>query len=253
MRIPRFRRRRAEAAPMRTYAIGDIHGCSALLAELLILIEEDVAAREPMLNRLVILGDFIDRGPDSAEIIELFMSLDGRSNVVILKGNHEATMADALDGDASAMEAWLDHGGGKTLESYGLFLSANDTWDFRAVINAAREAVPAPVMNWLRSRPCSLASGEYFFVHAGVRPGIPLAKQSDDDLLWIRDEFTSTDDSYGAVVVHGHTIYENGVSFRPNRIGVDTGAYRTGRLSAVGIEGEDVWTITTSSKLNLPD
>ena len=253
MRIPGFRtgfrRRRPDAKPVRTYAIGDIHGCSDLLAELLDLIECDVQGRLPMLNRLVVLGDFIDRGPDSARIVDVFMRLGDRPNVVILKGNHEATMVDALDGDASAMEAWLDYGGAATLESYGLTLSASASWDLRSVIREARAAIPKAVVSWLRMLPVSYVWGDYFFVHAGVRPGVPLAGQTNDDLLWIREEFTDSNESFGAVVVHGHSIYEEGVKFGPHRIGVDTGAYRTGRLSAVGLESDQRWVVETGPKL----
>ncbi len=247
-----FRRRRADDVAFRTYAIGDIHGCSGLLAALIELIEQDVERRPPMANRLVVLGDFIDRGPDSARIVDLFMRIDGQPNVVVLKGNHEATMVDALDGDAAAMEAWLEFGGRATLESYGLTVAASDNWDLRALMRAAREAVPAPVLRWLRSRPSSFASGKYFFVHAGVRPGAALSAQADDDLLWIRDEFTASEADYGAVIVHGHTVYENGVSIAPNRIGVDTGAYRTGCLSAVGIEAEEIWALSTAPTAPAP-
>ena len=246
MRFFGSQRRRKPEGPFRIYAIGDIHGRRDLLADLIGLIETDIAGRPPMANKLVILGDFIDRGPDSAQIVAVLMRLAPQHNLVVLKGNHEATMVDAIDGDAGAMEAWFEYGGQATLQSYGLSLEQSDLWDVRAAAGAARAAVPPEVVSWMRALPVSYAAAGHFFVHAGVRPGVPLNRQTDQDMLWIRDDFTQSNDDHGAIIVHGHTICESGVDVAHNRIGIDTGAYRTGRLSALGIEGDQRWSLSTS-------
>jgi len=246
MRLANFFRsnRHGVRSPMREriYAIGDIHGRLDLLRALLIAIEIDASARAPMPTRVVILGDFIDRGPDSMKLMTIFAGMKS-SRVVVLKGNHEAALVDALRGDHDAMDLWMAYGGDATLRSFGVTETEIDPDDSRALIELARKIIPRNLVEWLERLPVFYRRGPYYFVHAGVRPGVPLERQSVDDQLWIRDEFTQSTNDYGAVIVHGHSINENGVIFRANRIGVDTGAYRTEVLSAVGLEADNQWAV----------
>lgn len=247
MRLANFFRsnRHGVRSPMREriYAIGDIHGRLDLLRALLIAIEVDASGRAPMPTRVVILGDFIDRGPDSMKLITIFAGMKS-SRVVVLKGNHEAALVDALRGDHDAMDLWMAYGGDATLRSFGVAETEIDPDDSRALIELARKIIPRNLVEWLERLPVFYRRGPYYFVHAGVRPGVPLERQSVDDQLWIRDGFTQSTNDYGAVIVHGHSINEDGVIFCANRIGVDTGAYRTGMLSAVGLEADNQWAVT---------
>ena len=237
--------RHGTGSPMREriYAIGDIHGRLDLLRALLIAIEVDALARAPMPTRVVILGDFIDRGPDSRKLMTIFAK-EKSSRVVVLKGNHEAALVDALRGDHDAMDLWMAYGGAATLRSFGAAETELDPDDSRALIELARNIIPKNLVVWLERLPVYYRRGPYYFVHAGVRPGVSLERQSVDDQLWIRDEFTQSTSDHGAVIVHGHSINEGGAVFCPNRIGVDTGAYRTEVLSAVGLEADNQWAVT---------
>lgn len=156
-------------------------------------------------------------------------------------------MADALDGDHDALDLWLAHGGIATLHSFGVDLVALEIDDSLAVLRAARAAVPAAILRWIKRLPTFVQYGDYYFVHAGIDPAVALDRQTDEARLWITDAFTDSMADHGATIVHGHTIHADGVAVRPNRIGVDTGAYRTGRLSAVGIENGEVWTLSVTS------
>lgn len=245
MAVNPFKRRpRASPEPQRVYAIGDIHGRLDLLVAMIARIQADALARSVVSTRIVVLGDFIDRGPDSARIVELLMRLQAEPNVVVLKGNHEAALVDALAGDFTMLDLWLSHGGLATLRSFGMATEPVDMDDSVQLLRLARERVPPPVRAWLARLPTSTRFGPYYLVHAGVKPGVDLDRQLDESRLWITDEFTGSTRDHGAVIVHGHTVVESGVVIAPNRIGVDTGAYRTGRLSAVGLEGTDIWTLT---------
>lgn len=228
----------------RVYAIGDIHGHAGLLAELLDEIERDNANRPAARVRIVILGDIIDRGPESAKLLEVLLPAIGE-NFIVLKGNHEELMVAAYRGNVEAMDVWLSVGGTETLHSLGVERSAITRADLGSTLDAMRSAVPFGLISSLEALPTSIPIGDYFFCHAGVRPKVPLSAQTDRDLLWIRDQFTSSTRFHGAVVVHGHTICERGVDIRPNRISVDTGAHRTGILSAVALEGDQKWAIST--------
>ncbi|GGI67686.1 metallophosphoesterase [Polymorphobacter multimanifer] len=230
----------------RIYAIGDIHGRLDLLDELMARIDRDMASRPPMRTRCVILGDFIDRGLQSSAVMTRLAELDP-DKYIVLKGNHEAALLDTLRGDHDAAEVWARFGGVATLASFGVSADSIDPEDSGQLISLARRVIPAPLADWLAQRPLSFRAGGYYFVHAGVRPGVALARQTEADLLWIRDMFTESDADHGAIIVHGHSIREAGAEIMPNRIGIDTGAYRTGRLSAVGLEGDQVWTLATGS------
>ncbi len=222
----------------RVYAIGDIHGRDDLLARLHALIAEDAATGTPAANSLVYLGDYIDRGPASRQVIERLAGppLAG-FEAVFLKGNHDDFLLDFLDDDGPA-DMWLMNGGIATLASYGIEVAfpPADPAELDAIRrDLARRLGPAHRDFLRRLRP-SHAVGDYLFVHAGVRPGVDLAVQDPFDLMWIRGDFLDWDGPFGATVVHGHTITPIPV-FRANRIGIDTGAYSSGRLTSLVLEG----------------
>ncbi|EIZ79035.1 metallophosphoesterase [Novosphingobium sp. Rr 2-17] len=220
----------------RIYAIGDIHGRHDLLKQLLDKIGEHSASLpRPRALHLVFLGDLIDRGPDSAKVVELVADLEiNTDQVIALMGNHEEAMCRSLEGDLTVLRKWLDVGGAQTIESYGLQLPQPDA-DLRRYVRYLNTSLPTEHTRWLRNLPLTAQSGDYFFCHAGVRPGVPLNRQTRDDLLWIRGDFIEADEDHGAVIVHGHTISREVVR-RSNRIGIDTGAYTTGLLSALYLE-----------------
>lgn len=233
----------------RIYAIGDIHGRADLLTELLAAIRRDNDARSNVEVRLILVGDLIDRGPASADVVEQCRALAASyDHFIVLKGNHEAVMVDALRGSFPALAFWLDHGGNATLTSWGVATHLAAEGPSRNLFAAAKAHVPSEVTAWLGSLPLSYRRGNCLFVHAGIRPGVPLDKQTATDLLWIRDDFIDSTTPHPYVVVHGHTIEEAGPCLRHGRLGIDTGAYRTGRLTAVGIEGDDYWTLSTGTR-----
>ncbi len=232
----------------RVYAIGDIHGRHDLLTNLLDRIGEHTESLPPSRSlHIVFLGDIVDRGPQSAEALELLYDLHSSSDsVIVLLGNHEEAMLQALDGDLDSLRAWMGVGGDATARSFGLEPLRPDE-DPRGYLRRLRAAVPRDWVSWLKRLPLSARSGDYFFCHAGVRPGIPLRRQSRGDLLWIREDFLDDPADHGAVIVHGHSI-ELEVSIRHNRIGIDTGAYRTGILTALYLEGERREVISTADR-----
>jgi serine/threonine protein phosphatase 1 len=229
----------------RIYAIGDIHGCYDRLVELLDRIADDNARRDAERQpQIVFLGDMVDRGHQSAEVIDMvFRLVRDNSNVFALRGNHEQVLCDIAGGATAQIDSWLRMGGRRTLRSYGIDpdWAGNNHGDLAAALT---RAIPTEQMRWLNKLPLSARSGDYFFCHAGVRPGVSLARQRREDLLWIRDEFLDSTIDHGAVIVHGHAIVRN-VSIERNRIAVDTGAYRSGRLSAVMLEHDRTATLTT--------
>ncbi|WP_375396505.1 metallophosphoesterase family protein [uncultured Sphingomonas sp.] len=244
--LNRLRRADTPATMPRLYAIGDIHGRADLFEQIIDHIKDDVLTRDQRPTRIIILGDFIDRGPASAAIVTLLMRLRKESNLIVLKGNHEAAMVDALAGDHDALDLWLAHGGLETLASFGVDVDDIDQADTLQILRRARAEIPPSIRRWLRDLPTHASFGRYYFVHAGIQPGVPLDEQSDASRLWITDDFIASDADHGAVIVHGHTIHEDGVQIMPNRIGVDTGAYRTGKLSAVMIEDDRIEVITSN-------
>jgi serine/threonine protein phosphatase 1 len=205
---------------------------------LIALIGEHSASLPPARSLYVVLiGDIVDRGPQSAEVLAMLYSLQRQnSRVIVLLGNHEEAMLQALDGDPDALRRWLAVGGDATLASFGIAPMRVDD-DPRGYMNSARRAIPRQWLAWLRQLPLSVQSGDYYFVHAGVRPGVALARQVREDMLWIRREFLRHERDFGAIIVHGHSVTPD-VDIRQNRIGIDTGAYRTGVLSAIYLEGE---------------
>lgn len=222
----------------RVYAVGDIHGRYDLLRALLDRIGDHAAALPPSESlHVVFLGDIVDRGPDSLKVLEFLYDLQSKSDrVVVLLGNHEDAMLQALDGDPAMLRDWMRVGGAATVRSFGLepFVPGEDAGRY---LRQLRAAVPREWAAWLKRLPLTARSGDYLFCHAGVRPGVALRRQTRNDLLWIRDDFLDDPRDHGAVIVHGHSI-EPEALIRANRIGIDTGAYRTGELTALYLEGE---------------
>lgn len=221
----------------RVYAVGDIHGRDDLLTELIERIEQDGWARPVRSKLVVFLGDYIDRGPSSRDVLEQLRSLrlpDTRT--VFLAGNHEEALLRILRGNARHVDDWLRFGGAECLASYGLDTAKVAAMTARDAARAIRDAIPTEHAEFLGRLGDSLSIGGYLFVHAGIRPGVPLARQSQSDLRWIRQPFLDDQRDHGFVVVHGHTISE-GVDEAVNRIGIDTGAYRSGILTALVLEG----------------
>lgn len=242
-----IRRKQQAALPpgQRVYAVGDIHGRLDLFEELLDDIRRDNAARAAAETHIILLGDLIDRGPDSAGVVARAMRPLDFASLRALLGNHEAAMLAALDGDRSMLKIWLRNGGREALASWGAPYEEIDRLDDAALIVMAQSLIPRRQRAWLGRCPISIQLGDYYFVHAGVRPGTSLARQKDEDRLWIRDAFLESDADHGAVVVHGHSVTSD-VEEMPNRIGIDTGAYATGRLTALGLEGERRWQLQTA-------
>ena len=218
----------------RVYAVGDVHGCRAELERLLEAIDADAHDFAGDVQ-LVLLGDLVDRGPDSAGVVDLARrcSVAGH-RCHVLMGNHEEAMLAAYDGEQDP-RGWLNYGGMQTLESYGIPRSEHFAPGFN-LSRRMREAIPAEHIQFLRALPDHVTVGEYLFVHAGIRPGVSLQQQRSADLRWIRAEFLDSDVDHGMMVVHGHTISQNPV-IAANRIGIDTGCYSGGSLTALVLEG----------------
>ena len=234
---------------LRLYAVGDIHGRLDLLQTMIDCIRDDAADRPKGTRcRVVFLGDYVDRGARSREVIECLMSGPLPDfETTYLRGNHESTMLQFLD-DLTAGPGWLTYGGINTLLSYGLCppVDVPPRQRLAAVQQQLRTVLPPSHLAFLRGLSPWAAVGTYLFVHAGIRPGVPLDRQREEDMVWIRHEFLSSQADHGVVVVHGHTIAMEADSL-PNRIGIDTGAYATGRLTAVVLEGASRRFIDTAS------
>lgn len=224
--------------------MGDIHGRYDLFKELMARIETHSTALPPSESlHIVLLGDLIDRGPNAFQVLKSVYSIQKRTEkMIVLMGNHEDLMLRALDGEPGVLRVWSRSGGAETLRSLG-FEPPQREDDEREYISRVKTAIPPDLIKWMRRMPLSAASGDYFFCHAGVRPGVSLRRQKKTDLLWIRDDFLDEDDDFGAVIVHGHSISTE-VDFRDNRIGIDTGAYATNVLTALYLEGTDREIIT---------
>jgi serine/threonine protein phosphatase 1 len=221
----------------RIYVIGDVHGRLDLLRALLDRIGEHAKAQGPVSStHIVLLGDLIDRGDQSAEVLKLVYNIAQRNDSLItLMGNHEELMLRAYDGESSVLRVWMRTGGAETLRSFGLVPPSRDS-DPRAFLAQMKKAIPRAIIDWMRTLPLTVRSGDYLFCHAGIRPGVALRKQAKADLLWIRDEFLNDTSAHGAVIVHGHSISPE-PEVCVNRIGLDTGAYKTGILTALYLEG----------------
>lgn len=223
----------AEQRPARLYAIGDIHGCLAELQALEQMIIADAAGVEGE-KWIVTLGDYIDRGPASAQVLAHLMGPPPQGfKRISLAGNHEQMLLDFLAAPRRN-QGWLDYGGVETARSYGLATPGMKGGP-PAIAQALRTVVPAAHLAWIGELPIALAVPGYTFVHAGLRPGIPLDRQADEDLLWIRDTFLAVETPGDTIVVHGHTPETEAIT-TPCRIGIDTAAYATGRLTALRLD-----------------
>jgi serine/threonine protein phosphatase 1 len=237
-------------AGMRIYAVGDIHGRLDLLERILRQIESDRKERAGSPAVLVFLGDYIDRGGSSKGVVgRLLEGFPPGVTPVFLRGNHEELLLTFLDRPGSGLD-WLYNGGDVTLLSYGVeaeiirnAYGAGPSGLMEAA-SRFRERLPRDHLQFYRSLRLTYRAGGYIFAHAGVRPGVPLENQNETDLIWIRDEFLNWPHDFGAVVVHGHTPADNPEDLE-NRIGIDTLAFHTGRLTAVGLEGSRRWYLST--------
>jgi serine/threonine protein phosphatase 1 len=241
---PRFHKTPATVAGSLVYAVGDIHGRYDLLQAMLRLIVADAAARaEGRQAMLVLCGDYVDRGPDSARVLTAldWMRRDGRLDLRLIKGNHEAAFLAFLK-DPQEGGPWLDFGGDATLSSYGVAPphEYDDPTDLVRARDDLLERMPAAHLRLLRELEMMVVIGDYAFVHAGIRPGVPLARQKAEDLLWIRGGFLEHTNRFEKRIVHGHSWIEAAPEIYDNRIGLDTGAYQTGVLTGVRIEDNEV-------------
>ena len=234
----------------RVYAVGDIHGRRDLFDAVITAIAADDAARGPAQTTVVLLGDLIDRGPDSAGVVKAARDWSAQRRVRILLGNHEEMLLEALESE-DVLRSFLRYGGRETVLSYLPDPGAYHQADLAEALALLRAALPPGDLDFIRRSEDMIEIGDYLFVHAGIRPGVPLEQQRRADLRWIREPFLSHPGSFGPVVVHGHTIFEQ-VFVGHNRIGIDTGAYRTGRLTALGLQGTARWLIEATDQEGAP-
>ena len=238
-------RRPSLPAELRIYAIGDIHGRLDLLNELLARISSDITLRPTARPLYVFLGDYIDRGSASRETIDRLIEHGKTHESVFLKGNHELIAIKCLS-DRGLFDQWLRLGGLETLVSYGVPAETLANGKQIAELQSAfHSALPQAHFRFFRDLKNSFECGDFFFAHAGVKPNVELSRQKENDLLWIRGEFLSSKDDFGKIVVHGHTPTRE-IEVGPNRINIDTGAFATGRLSCLVLEGEELSVIDTS-------
>jgi diadenosine tetraphosphatase ApaH/serine/threonine PP2A family protein phosphatase len=224
-------------AGRRIYAIGDIHGCDVQLANLHEIVAEDLVRRPIEQPLLLHIGDYVDRGADTAGVLRRLLTEASLPSlpVVNLVGNHDETMLHALSGDRAAATDWLFAGGAPALQSYGIDPdSPRESWPSQ---------VPSEHLEFLRGLTLTHHDGGYFFVHGGIRPGVPLDQQAREDLLRMRQPFLYSEMSFGAVVVHGHTPVREPV-VRHNRIAIDTGAVFGGKMTCLVLEGETLGFLT---------
>lgn len=218
----------------RIYAVGDVHGCLDRLVALHEIIAEDIATRPVEHTVLVHLGDYVDRGSDSAQVIDWLINEPPvpADEIVNLMGNHEYMMLSAIAGtDKDAPNHWLMNGGADSLLSWGISRTAPPAeWAGQ---------IPRQHLVFIRDLAVSRHIGPYLFVHAGIRPGVPLDQQSRHDMMWIREPFLSSEANHGAVVVHGHTPKREPI-IQPNRIAIDTGAVLGGALTCVMLEADQL-------------
>lgn len=245
--VPPVRNSFAIPEGQRVYAIGDIHGRDDLFAELIDLIRADNAARGPARVTLILLGDLVDRGPQSAEVVERAIRLrDEFEDLRLLVGNHEECFLAALTGDVRRLRYFMRIGGDATVGSYWKGDADLASASFEEVAERLPAMVPATHVDFLGQGEDLIAIGDYVFVHAGIRPGVALERQSLADLRWIREDFLQDGRDHGVMVVHGHTIRHE-VDECPNRIGIDTGAYQSGVLTAIVLEGTSRYYLKTQS------
>jgi serine/threonine protein phosphatase 1 len=224
---------------LRVYAVGDIHGRADLLEALLVQIDVDHTLYPCSRPIVVFLGDYIDRGPASREVLDLLLGSAPTKEAVFLRGNHE-TFVHRFLSEPAILDEWRLCGGLETLVSYGLKPSINPGGPEQTrLAEELAEAMPKRHLEFLASLDLSFSCGDFLFVHAGIRPGVPVRKQREEDLLWIREEFLFCEQRFEKFIVHGHTPVPM-PDLRSNRINIDTGAFATGRLTCIVIEGASI-------------
>lgn len=239
----RFRRQPDVAKPLpsiggfgRVYAVGDVHGRFDLFVGMLRRIAQDLADWEGQPFQIIFLGDLIDRGEKSKDVLDLAVELAAMTdNVRFLAGNHEEVFLRVFNGDEQAAHFFYQIGGRETLKSYGLQGELDEDIDARALVEWMQHAVPAEHVALIESFEDIIILADYVFVHAGIRPKTAIEKQRPSDLRWIRDPFLEFEGDHPGMIIHGHSITDE-VDERHNRIGIDTGAYRSGKLTAVVLE-----------------
>ncbi|MGE3642815.1 MAG: metallophosphoesterase family protein [Beijerinckiaceae bacterium] len=238
---------KAPAVPKgkRIYAIGDIHGELQLLEDLIAQISADLLADPVLHAQFIFLGDYIDRGPQSSDVLAFMAEMNGESEVVCLRGNHEQILLNFLD-DPSVLDGWRLHGGLETLQSYGVQTDqAKAGHGYVEARDALLRRLPQSHIDFLESTRYSFTVGDYFFCHAGIDPQAPLSKQKPQDLMWIRQQFFAQQSRFEKMIVHGHTRVR-APDIRPNRINIDTGAYDTGILTCLVLEGQKMRFLSTA-------
>jgi serine/threonine protein phosphatase 1 len=238
----------AAAAPANTriYAIGDVHGREDLLGELAERIKEDLKTAPPYVVT-IFLGDYIDRGPRSAEVVDRLANRRFPTQIRTLRGNHEEMLRQFLS-DASILDEWRRYGGLETLHSYGIDVSQVSRGEgFELARTTLLRALPAEHSKFLEATELSVTLGDYFFCHAGVRPGAALEDQNSRDLLWIRDGFLRFERPFGKIIVHGHTPVAS-PEIKSNRINIDTGAFATSILTCLILEGAERRFLSTGQR-----
>ncbi len=230
----------------RVYAIGDIHGRNDLLQQLLDQIVEDDAKRGDIESEIIFLGDLVDRGPDSAGVIETAMQAqESLGNVRFLMGNHEEVYLTAATGEEKAVRFFNRIGGRETILSYEISMKEYMDLDMPQLAERIPDLFPRKHVDFIAGFEDQITIGDYAFVHAGIRPGVPLAEQRKKDLRWIREDFLSSSENHEKVIVYGHTINDDVVE-AGTRIGIDTGAYYSNKLTALALEGSDRWYLDTA-------
>jgi serine/threonine protein phosphatase 1 len=222
---------------VRVYAVGDIHGRADLLKAMFARIDLDTLERRVARPVEIYLGDYIDRGPASRDVLDQLITRSEQREMVCLKGNHEIYPGEFVR-NPETLHEWAQIGGMDTLLSYGMRPPVNPgDAELRSLASEFFAAMPDTHRAFLSQLPPHQTCGDFYFVHAGVRPGVELRDQDEQDLLWIREEFLQSEDDYGKIIVHGHTpVLEP--EFKPNRINIDTGAYATGRLTCLVIDDD---------------
>jgi serine/threonine protein phosphatase 1 len=223
----------------RVYAIGDIHGCIELFEDLIRIIESDDAARGPARTRIILLGDLVDRGPGSAQVTARARAWAQSRDIDFIQGNHEEMLL-ASRTKIEALRGFMRFGGRETIQSYGVDSEAIFAADYEELQDLMNAAIPQDDFDFFENFRKMVQIGDYLFVHAGINPETPIEEQLGRDCRWIREPFLSHKGDFGVCVVHGHTITEE-PDVCPNRIGIDTGAFLYGTLTAIGLEGTERW------------
>lgn len=223
---------------MRIFAIGDVHGKLDLLEDMHARIHADIAANPTRDWRIVHLGDYVDRGPDSKGVLDFLVAAAGRDNrVLAVLGNHDEGFLEFLT-YADPVGIFAMHGGVQTALSYGVTIDFEDPVSVNTGFTALNRAVPQAHVDFIKRLPRAVSFGDFFFCHAGIRPGVALDRQDPEDLIWIRRDFLNDKRLHPKVIVHGHTPSSR-PELLPNRVNVDTRAFQTGRLTALVIDGNE--------------